>query len=298
MIIDVDKESGFCPGVVSAISKAEDRLRAAGSLYCLGDIVHNSQEVQRLCDQGLVTIEHDEFARLHGATVLLRAHGEPPETYETARRNEITIIDATCPVVLQLQKKIRRCYESLGAGGGQIVIYGKRGHAEVNGLVGQTDGTAIVVDSPERLSQIDFTRPVVLFSQTTMAVDHFRRLADDIRSRMAHPEEFQCFDTICRQVSNRIPHVRTFAACHDVIFLVSGKKSSNGKALFDECLAVNPRSHFVDHPEEVSAEMLRGAKSVGICGATSTPRWQMEQIGRHIALISGTITPLDSEKSL
>jgi 4-hydroxy-3-methylbut-2-enyl diphosphate reductase len=289
MNIDVDKESGFCPGVVSAISKAEDRLRQAGSLYCLGDIVHNSQEVQRLCERGLVTIEHDEFARLHGATVLLRAHGEPPETYATARRNDITIIDATCPVVLQLQRKIRRCYEALGNDGSQIVIYGKPGHAEVNGLVGQTDGHAIVVESPERLEQIDFARPVLLFSQTTMAVDHFRQLTDVIRSRMQHPEDLRCYDTICRQVSNRIPHIRAFAAQHDVVFLVSGKKSSNGKALFEECHAVNPRSYFIAHPDEVQPDMLQGATSVGICGATSTPRWQMEQIGAHISLISGQI---------
>jgi 4-hydroxy-3-methylbut-2-enyl diphosphate reductase len=287
MTIDVDKESGFCPGVVSAITKAEDHLRRAGSLYCLGDIVHNSQEVQRLCDSGLVTIEHDEFARLHGATVLLRAHGEPPETYAVARQNDITIIDATCPVVLQLQKKIRRCYEEVGAGDAQIVIYGKLGHAEVNGLVGQTDGRALVIESPADLSRIDFTRPVILFSQTTMAVDHFRQLAEDIRSRMQRPEDFRCYDTICRQVSNRIPHVRAFAACHDVIFLVSGKKSSNGKALFEECLDVNPRSYFIAHPEEVTPDMVAGAESVGICGATSTPRWQMEQIGAHISLITG-----------
>jgi 4-hydroxy-3-methylbut-2-enyl diphosphate reductase len=290
MTIDVDKESGFCPGVVSAITKAEDRLQTTGSLYCLGDIVHNSQEVQRLCDRGLVTIEHDEFARLHGATVLLRAHGEPPETYALARRNDITIIDATCPVVLQLQKKIRRCYESLAADGSQIVIYGKSGHAEVNGLVGQTDGTAIVIESADHLEALDFTRPIILFSQTTMAVDHFKQLADVIRSRMAHPGDLRCYDTICRQVSNRIPHVRAFAACHDVIFLVSGKKSSNGKALFEECLAVNPHSHFIAHPEEVEPAMLSGAQSVGICGATSTPRWQMEQIGSHISLMMGKIS--------
>jgi 4-hydroxy-3-methylbut-2-enyl diphosphate reductase len=286
MIIDVDKESGFCPGVVSAIKKAEDQLQHAPRLYCLGDIVHNSQEVQRLQEQGLVTIEHDEFARLHDATVLLRAHGEPPQTYDIAARNGIRIIDATCPVVLQLQKKIRTVYDRDAVAGAQIVIYGKNGHAEVNGLVGQTHGAAIVIESEADLSQVDCSRPVRLFSQTTMAVDRFRRVAELIRSRMERPEELCVYDTICRQVSNRIPHVRSFAACHDVIFFVSGKKSSNGKALFEECLAVNPRSYFIAQLDDVQPEMLRAAERIGICGATSTPRWQMEQVGSHIAQMS------------
>lgn len=282
MIVNVDKESGFCPGVVSAIKKAEDQLRLSSQLYCLGDIVHNSQEVQRLCAQGLVTIDHERLRTLSHTRVLLRAHGEPPETYAVAARNEIQIIDATCPVVLQLQKKIRKRYEEIGGTGGQIVIYGKIGHAEVNGLVGQTGGHAVVVESEKDLVKIDFSRPVYLFSQTTMSVDNFRSLTDTIRARMQPAVEFSSYDTICRQVSNRIPHVREFAARHDVVLLVSGMKSSNGKALFEECRKVNARSYFISHPEDVTPAMLQGAQTVGICGATSTPRWQMEQIGAHV----------------
>ncbi len=282
MIVNVDKESGFCPGVVSAIKKAEDQLRLSSRLYCLGDIVHNSQEVERLCGQGLVTIDHERLQALSHTRVLLRAHGEPPETYAIAARNDIQIIDATCPVVLQLQKKIRKRYEEVGGTGGQIVIYGKIGHAEVNGLVGQTRGHAVVIEGEKGLEKIDFSRPVYLFSQTTMSVDNFRALTEAIKSRMWHPDEFWSYDTICRQVSNRIPHIREFAARHDVVLLVSGMKSSNGKALFEECRKVNVRSYFISHPEDVTPVMLAGARTVGICGATSTPRWQMEQLGSHV----------------
>lgn len=281
MIVNVDRESGFCPGVVSAITKAENHLKTHAKLYCLGDIVHNSQEVERLQSQGLVTIGHDEFVHLRDAHVLLRAHGEPPSTYVQAKDNGIHIIDATCPVVLQLQKKIRRMFEELGSNA-QIVIYGKLGHAEVNGLVGQTDGSAIVVEGIEDLDNIDFSKPVRLFSQTTMSVSCFRQLATTIKERMHNVEDFSFYDTICRQVANRIPHVRDFASHHDVVLLVSGMKSSNGKALFGECLAVNKRSYFISHPEDVLPEMLFGANRVGICGATSTPRWQMEQIGDYV----------------
>jgi len=282
MIVNVDKESGFCPGVVSAIKKAEDQLRLSSRLYCLGDIVHNSQEVERLCGQGLVTIDHEQLQVLSHTRVLLRAHGEPPETYAVADRNDIQIIDATCPVVLQLQKKIRKRYEEVGGTGGQIVIYGKIGHAEVNGLVGQTRGRAVVIEGEKDLEKIDFSRPVYLFSQTTMSVDNFRALTEAIKSRMRHPDEFWSYDTICRQVSNRIPHIREFAARHDVVLLVSGMKSSNGKALFEECRKVNARSYFISHLEDVTPAMLAGARTVGICGATSTPRWQMEQLGSHV----------------
>lgn len=277
MQVEVDKESGFCPGVVSAIKKAENHLKETNRLYCLGDIVHNSQEVHRLEKLGLVTIEHDMLSELHDTKVLLRAHGEPPETYRLAERNNIQIIDATCPVVLQLQRKIRGMYETEGSNV-QIVIFGKNGHAEVNGLVGQTAGTAIVVERTEDLDRVDFSRPVCLYSQTTMPVDKFRRLAETIENRMKRPEDFKSFDTICRQVANRIPHMREFAALHDVILLVSGRKSSNGKALFEVCHSVNTRSYFISHPDDVTDEMLEGADSVGICGATSTPRWQMEEI--------------------
>lgn len=281
MIIEVDKVSGFCPGVVSAIKKAEDHLKEANQLYCLGDIVHNSQEVQRLEERGLVTIENEQFETLHDTTVLLRAHGEPPQTYEHAEKNNIQIIDATCPVVLQLQRKIRGMYEAEGDSV-QIVIFGKMGHAEVNGLVGQTEGKAIVVEQLSDIEKIDFTRPIRLYSQTTMSVDAFRQIALEISGKMKNPEDFKFFDTICRQVANRIPHMREFASQHDVVLLVSGKKSSNGKALFEVCKSVNERSYLISHPEDVNIEMLKDVESVGICGATSTPRWQMEEIRQII----------------
>lgn len=286
MHIEVDKESGFCPGVVAAIFKAEKQLEQTDSLYCLGDIVHNSQEVQRLEDMGLVTIEHDDLDRLSDTKVLLRAHGEPPSTYDVAQKNGIQIIDATCPVVLKLQKKIKKVYDeecfNAGQRAPQIVIFGKIGHAEVNGLVGQTEGTAIVIEQPEDLSKVDFSRPVRLFSQTTMAVDKFRKLAERIQSHMVNPEDFKWQDTICRQVANRIPHLEEFAARHDIIIFVSGKKSSNGKALFGVCQAVNSHSYLVAQPEEVTPEMIKGAESIGICGATSTPMWQMEQVAQFV----------------
>jgi len=278
--IEVDKESGFCPGVVSAIKKAEGELQSRASLYCLGDIVHNSQEVLRLQEQGLVTIGHDDMSSLHDTKVLLRAHGEPPSTYQLAQRNNIEIIDATCPVVLQLQKKIRNMYESDPQL--QIVIFGKHGHAEVNGLVGQTEAHAIVVESEEELSKIDFHRPVRLYSQTTMSVDKFKQLSEEIGRRMVAPADLQTFDTICRQVANRIPHMRQFAAQHDVILFVSGRKSSNGKALFEVCHGVNGKSYFVSQPDEVPVEALRSCQSIGICGATSTPMWQMEEVAEYV----------------
>ena len=277
MQITVDEQSGFCPGVVSAINKAEEQLSQADNLYCLGDIVHNSEEVNRLEQQGLKTIDHAQMADIHDAKVLLRAHGEPPSTYEMAERNGIEIVDATCPVVLQLQKRIKKVYDE--EPGVQIVIFGKKGHAEVNGLVGQTAGSAIVVEGTKDLDEIDYQRPVRLFSQTTMPVDTFRELVATMSGRMADPSQFQYKDTICRQVANRIPHLKEFARQHDVVLFVSGKKSSNGKALFGVCQEVNPRSYFVSHPDEVRPEMTAGATTVGICGATSTPKWQMEQVG-------------------
>lgn len=280
VIVEVDKESGFCPGVVSAIQKAEVELQTRPKLYCLGDIVHNSMEVKRLEDQGLVTISREELSKLHDTKVLLRAHGEPPSTYQLAAAQGIEIVDATCPVVLQLQKKIRRIFEQ--EPDSQIVIYGKHGHAEVVGLVGQTQNAAIVVERDEELDKIDFSRPVRLFSQTTMSVDGFRQLSAEIAQRMTDPSQLQTYDTICRQVANRIPHMREFASRHDVVLFVSGRKSSNGKALFEVCRSANARSFFVSQPEEVSLDMLAEAKSIGICGATSTPRWQMEQVANYV----------------
>ena len=280
MKVEVDKESGFCPGVINAIRKAEDELKTRPKLYCLGDIVHNGQEVKRLEDQGLVTIDHDSLLQLHDTKVLLRAHGEPPSTYLQAQKQGIEIVDATCPVVLQLQKKVRRMYET--EPDSQIVIYGKHGHAEVNGLVGQTNSTAIVIENESELVKIDFSRPVRLFSQTTMSVDKFRQLSLNIEQRMEPGATLQTFDTICRQVANRIPHMRDFASRHDAILFVSGKKSSNGKALFEVCRSVNPRSYQVSSVEDVDPSFWKDAETVGICGATSTPRWQMDQVADFV----------------
>lgn len=280
--VEIDEGSGFCFGVVNAISKAEEELAKGGTLYCLGDIVHNSREVERLKAMGLVTINHDEFNRLHDAKALLRAHGEPPETYETARRNHIEIIDATCPVVLRLQKRIKQEYTRQDDEDTQIVIYGKNGHAEVLGLVGQTEGKAIVIEKLDEARSLDLTRSIRLYSQTTKSLDEFRRIVEYIQEHISPQATFEYYDTICRQVANRIPNIRKFAASHDLIFFVSGKKSSNGKMLFSECQKVNPNSHLIDSPEEIDSSLLAKASSIGICGATSTPKWLMEQISSAI----------------
>ena len=222
--VEIDKGSGFCFGVVNAIESAERELKNTDRLYCLGDIVHNSLEVERLEAAGLRTIDHEEFARLQGEKVLLRAHGEPPETYEIARQNHIAIVDATCPVVLQLQRKIHRCYEATRDTHTQVVIYGKKGHAEVNGLVGQTEGTAIVIEKMADLERLDFSRNICLFSQTTKSLDGFRTVVDEIRRRVGDGVKFEFFDTICRQVANRLPHIQAFASQHDWVYFVAGKK--------------------------------------------------------------------------
>lgn len=280
--VEIDKGSGFCFGVVTAIRKAEEELGKGETLYCLGDIVHNSREVERLKALGLITINHDEFARLHHAKVLLRAHGEPPETYETARRNHIEIIDATCPVVLQLQKRIKQEYTRTDDPEKQIVIYGKNGHAEVLGLVGQTAGKAIVIETLDEAKRLDFHKSIRLYSQTTKSLHEFREIVEYIQTHIAPGLTFQYYDTICRQVANRIPNIRQFAASHDLIFFVSGKKSSNGKMLFSECLKVNPNAHLIDSADEIDASLLAGARSIGVCGATSTPKWLMEEISQAI----------------
>lgn len=277
MRVEIDQASGFCNGVVSAIRKAEAELDGGHTLYCLGDIVHNSDEVERLQRRGLVTITHNDLSHLDGAKVLLRAHGEPPSTYSAAEAHNIEIIDATCPVVLHLQRRIRKSYEDRKEGQ-QIVIYGKRGHAEVNGLVGQTEGEAIVVEEPSELDRLDFSRDVILYSQTTKSVHGFHDMISVIESRMKPGATFRYYDTICRQVANRVPQLRKFAAEHEVILFVSGKKSSNGKVLFAECREVNPRTFLISSPGEIDPVWLNGVSSVGICGATSTPRWLMEQV--------------------
>lgn len=275
--VEIDEGSGFCFGVTTAIRKAEEELAKGEPLYCLGDIVHNGQECERLKQLGLITINHDEFARLKNAKVLLRAHGEPPQTYETARLNNIEIIDATCPVVLRLQKRIKQEFDSTPADTEkQIVIYGKNGHAEVLGLVGQTNGKAIVIEKLEEVTRLDFTKDIRLYSQTTKSLDEFRQIVSYIEAHIAPQASFQYFDTICRQVANRMPNIREFAASHDLVFFVCGHKSSNGKILFQECRKVNPNTWQIDRPEEINKELLRQAQSIGICGATSTPKWLME----------------------
>ncbi len=281
MKVEIDEHSGFCTGVVNAIRKAEQELEK-GVLFCIGDIVHNSLEVERLKRKGLKTIEHAEFCSLHDCRVLFRAHGEPPESYVTARRNGIEVIDASCTVVLNLQRRIREAYEKAKTQNGQIVIYGKRGHAEVVGLVGQTQGEALVIEQEEDIRQIDFSRPVILFSQTTKSLEGFRRIAGLLKERGGHLVVIH--DTICRKVANRIPQLKEFAGQHDVVIFVSGKKSSNGKQLFTVCREVNPRTYFVQSAEDVIPSMLRDAECVGISGATSTPRWIMEEIKNKIEL--------------
>ena len=272
MRIEIDSESGFCFGVTTAIRKAEEELAKGNTLYCLGDIVHNGMECERLRQMGLVTIGHDDMERLHNVKVLLRAHGEPPATYELARRNNIEIIDATCPVVLKLQKRIKEQYTSHST---QIVIFGKKGHAEVNGLVGQTAGEALVIGSIEEIDAIDFSRPVALFSQTTKDPDEFRRLADCIRARRPDAE---VYDTICRQVAQRHQSLVAFAGSHAVVLFVSGRESSNGKVLFDLCRSVNARTYWLENASQIDLDWFRDGDSVGICGATSTPKWQLEEI--------------------
>lgn len=279
--IEIDKDSGFCFGVVTAIRKAEEELDKSGHLYCLGDIVHNSNEVERLCTKGLTTITHSELRRLHNVKVLLRAHGEPPETYRIARENEIEIIDATCPVVLQLQKRIKESFTDNPDARPLILIYGKNGHAEVNGLVGQTDGEAVVIQSVADLDSVDLSRDIVLYSQTTKSLEGFREIIDEIR-RSKTTGNFEFFDTICRQVANRIPKIREFAASHEVVLFVCGKKSSNGKVLYQQCLSVNPHTYFVSSENEIDISWFRGVERIGICGATSTPRWLMNDIRTYL----------------
>lgn len=282
MKIEIDERSGFCFGVVTAIHKAEEELAKGETLYCLGDIVHNNREVERLKSMGLITINREEFKQLHNAKVLLRAHGEPPETYQIARENNIEIIDATCPVVLQLQKRIKQESRPEGTTEKQIVIYGKPGHAEVLGLVGQTDGKAIVIEKAEEAQKLDFSKSIRLFSQTTKSLDGFQEIVGHIKQQISPDATFEYYDTICRQVANRMPKLREFAASHDLVFFVSGKKSSNGKILFEECLKVNANSHLIDSEEEIDPSLLEGVESIGVCGATSTPKWLMEQIVHFI----------------
>lgn len=283
MEVQIDEQSGFCFGVVYAIEVAEDELQDGETLYCLGDIVHNDMEVERLEAKGLKIIHHQDLKQLKDCKVLIRAHGEPPSTYQTAIENNIRLIDASCPVVLKLQNRIKSTYDKLN-GNGQIVIYGKPGHAEVNGLKGQTDENAIIIYKEEDLQKIDFSKPIYFFSQTTKSTEDFYRLKGIIEERAAahNNEVVEANDTICRQVSNREPRLIEFAREFDAIVFVAGKKSSNGKVLFEVCKKVNPRSFFVSNVEEVEPGWFDPADRVGICGATSTPRWLMEDVANSI----------------
>jgi 4-hydroxy-3-methylbut-2-enyl diphosphate reductase len=288
MDIRIDKNSGYCFGVEYAIQMAEDALQEAEVVYCLGDIVHNDREVERLHAKGLRIIDREQLKDLHDCKVLIRAHGEPPETYEIALRNNIELIDASCPVVLKLQHRVKTAFDKSMEEGGQVVIYGKPGHAEVIGLTGQTQQKAIVVSCIEDLDQkVDFTKPITLFSQTTKPTAGFYALKEAIEERLRanglSPEEYlRVNDSICRQVSNREPQLRVFARQHDVILFVAGKKSSNGRSLFEVCRSENPHSYFIEDEAEIQEEWLEGARSVGICGATSTPMWLMQRVARHL----------------
>lgn len=284
MIVKIDDNSGFCFGVVYAIQMAEDELQDHEVLYCLGDIVHNDIEVKRLTDKGLKIINHEDLQNLRDCTVLIRAHGEPPETYLTALQNNITLLDASCPVVLKLQNRVKTAYDKLPEAQSQIVIFGIPGHAEVNGLMGQTDKNAIIITTEEDLTKIDYTKPIVLFSQTTKSTDKFYQIKQLIEERAAAAGNMSVSanDTICRQVSNREPQLKIFSTRHDVIIFVGGKKSSNGKVLYNVCKEVNARTYFVSSADELADEWFANCESVGICGATSTPLWLMESVAEII----------------
>ncbi len=280
--IEIDEKSGFCFGVVKAITKAEEELAKGGVLYCLGDIVHNGQEVDRLTKMGLITIDHEQFAKLHDVKVLLRAHGEPPSTYEIAKQNRITLIDASCPVVLKLQSRIKNAYETLPTEDTQIVIFGHIGHAEVNGLVGQTADKAIVIESEDDLGKVDLKKNIRLFSQTTKSLEGFNHLVTTMSEKVDKNIKFEYTDTICRQVANRIPNITTFAQQNDIVIFVSGKKSSNGKVLFEHSKNINPNTYLVTEASEIANLEFDLTKKIGICGATSTPRWLMEEVADKI----------------
>ena len=283
LTVEIDPRSGFCNGVVRAVEQAENYLTFSQHLYSLGAIVHNSVELDRLKHKGLEIISIDEASHLQNDVILVRAHGEPPETYEMARRNNLQIIDCTCPVVLRLQERVRDTWDRLRETGGQVVIFGKKGHAEVNGLVGQTGGAAIVVSGIEDLDKIDFSRPVALFSQTTKDPDEFREIAESILQQRPDAE---VYDTICRQVAQRHKSLVEFARQHSVILFVSGRESSNGKVLFDICRRVNPRTYVLENAAQIDLSWFQDGDRVGICGATSTPKWQLEEIFIYLRDVS------------
>ena len=293
MKIDIDKNSGYCFGVEYAIQMAEIELEQSGKLYCLGDIVHNSMEVNRLSAKGLIVIDKTELNELHDCKVLIRAHGEPPETYKTALENNIELIDASCPVVLKLQNRVKNEFDKVESKGGQMIIYGQEGHAEIIGLNGQINNKATIVTSMEDLEQVDYTKPISLFSQTTKSTAGFQKIKLRIEEKIKEAnsekdlaEIFDANDSICRQVSNREPQLAIFAKDYDVVLFVSGKKSSNGKALFSVCKNINENSYFIENEQEIEPDWLIGKDSIGICGATSTPMWLMEQVAEKVKNMS------------
>ena len=280
--IEIDECSGFCFGVTTAIKKAEEELQKGGTLYCLGDIVHNSIECDRLKRMGLVTINHETFSKLHNAKVLLRAHGEPPQTYETARKNNLELIDATCPVVLKLQQRIKKMWQETAGEERQIIIHGQAGHAEVLGLVGQTHGEAIVVENPTQLDRISKEKDTYIYSQTTKSLEGYKEIVTAIKERIADGKKCESFNTVCGQVANRMNGIGEFAKAHQLIFFVCGKKSSNGKILYNECKKVNPEVYQVEGPEDIDFALTDNIETIGICGATSTPKWLMENCKKAI----------------
>lgn len=280
--IEIDDNSGFCFGVTTAIKKAEEELSNGGTLYCLGDIVHNSIECDRLKRIGLITIDHDTYRELHNAKVLLRAHGEPPETYEIAKRNNLELIDATCPVVLKLQQRIKQKWQETAEKQRQIIIHGQTGHAEVLGLVGQTRGEAIVIENIDQLDRIDNSKDTYIYSQTTKSLEGYKRIVSAIEERISPNRECKSFNTVCGQVAGRMNGIGEFAKSHQLLFFVCGKKSSNGKILFNECKRVNPNSHQIESAEDIDLSLTNGVESIGICGATSTPKWLMENCKQAI----------------
>ena len=284
MVVEIDSQSGFCFGVQNAVEIAEKALLRGEKVFSLGSIVHNDKEVERLASLGLTATNRDEFRTLKNCKVLIRAHGEPPETYITAEKNNVTIIEATCPIVKKLQSKIKETWLNTKEVKGQVVIFRKPGHAEVIGLLGQTNNEAIIVSGPDDFHKIDVKRPVHLFSQTTMRVKDYRNFTDYLLLKMkengiSDPDKNLIINkTICGQVSNREPHLKAFARKHDIIIFVSGRESSNGKMLYSVCNRINPNTHFVSSPEELDKSWFTGKKSVGVCGATSTPKWLIENI--------------------
>ena len=282
MKIEIDDKSGFCFGVVHAITEAEKALAKTPTVYSLGDIVHNRIEVQRLEDLGLRTVTHEDMPRLGGQKLFVRAHGEPPTTYARARELGIEVIDATCPVVAKLQQRVKKAYDQMQPIGGQVVILGKKGHAEVVGLNGQTGDRALVIEGRKDLDQIDFGRPIFFLSQTTQSIALFEELAEEMKRRAANPDTIQIADTICRQVANREGHLKEFAEGYDVILFVCGRKSSNGKVLCEVCRTANPRTHQIEEAAEIDKEWFADAETVGICGATSTPKWLMDKVARAV----------------